>query len=424
MREAPLRLLLVTHRFPESGGRRPEKLAKYFPQFNVYPVVLTSRQLDETARQVLEHEFPTDLPVFRTPCLQRDPFKILRKIGFPDKWGDWLNRFFLFPDIYASWVFGAVVAGLKLLRRRNIDVILTTSPPESVHLVGYLLHRLTGVPWVADFRDLWTPKEINFRPATLFHRWLALRLEKMIFNMSSRVIANTPTNAAIYTRDLGVPKEKISVITNGFDPLDNPINGQPPQTDPQKLSFGYLGYLDKDGFPCWEILEIFAKFREEGIPVELHVTGYISNSALERIRRSGYDRFIQYTLQMPNFRAVPDIQQKSDLLLLLLYETDYSNAIVPLKLYSYLTMNRKVLAIAPEKGEAQRILSGTGLGEVFSIENRGKIVNFIRSAYREKQKTGQIAINPDPDELQKYNIVHLTERLSQIIKVLAHEGKN
>lgn len=416
-------LLFVTHQFPESGGRRQEKLVKYFPRFGIRPVVLTSSLLDPLASEVLQHEFPPDLAITRVSGLPNDPFKLLTNYLGMVRFGDWLRRGIFFPDFWVHWLPLAARRALPIIRREKIDAIFTTSPPESLHLLGLYLQRRTGLPWFADFRDLWTEKKINYRPPTLLHHRLALNRERAVFRKSTAVIANTPYNYRIYRERFHVPAERMTVITNGFDPQDNPVPHIAPQTDARKLVFGYLGYLDKPGFPWREILRIFQELRQAGIPVELRVIGYISRRALAQMEAEGYRRFVHYLPQMPNYRAVPELARQSDLLLTLLYETDYSAAIVPLKMYSYLLMNRRILAVAPETGEVNRILRETRLGESISIGQKERIKEFIRRAYREKRRNGRVAVRPDRAHVEKFNILRLTERLSVFLlkKMEAYE---
>ena len=411
----PIRILFITHQFPESGGRRPEKLVKYLPRYGIQPVVLTSSRMDDVAREVLEEEFPPDLKIYRVRSLHRDPFRFLGRIFHSPELGNWLQRFFLFPDFYSYLVVSMTNLGRKLIRQEGIQAIFTTSPPESMQLVGWLLHRLTGLPWISDYRDLWTQKAITFRPVTLFHRKLAKALERRFFEESTAIIANTPRNKQLYLRQFSLPEKKITVVTNGYDPADLPETPAPGQNS-RELVLGYLGYLDKEGFPAWELLQMLRQLREEGLALRLLVVGYISPHTWRKMKEMGFTAFVEYHPQMPNFRAVPFLFSRSDLLLVLLYETAYSSAIVPLKTYSYLLMRRPVLAIAPEEGELARILRTTRLGQTISLQHPQAIKDFLRKAYYEKQKQGHLAVTPDEAEWEKFNIISLSRRVADVIR--------
>ncbi len=415
-----LHVLFVTNLFPISGGRRPEMLVKYFSMFDVNPIVLTSDYFEDVALEVLQRDIPQEIFIKRTFALKRDPCKIFSKwFGLPEL-TDWVRRFFFFPDFWVNWVPGAILSGLKILKKHDIDVILSTSPPESTHLIGYFLHAISGLPWIADFQDMWTQKKINFHPATIFHQKLAEWLEKKILSKSRVIIANTDHNAKIYKENFKLPANKVEVIQCGFDPGDLPATPLEPETKANTLVFGYLGYFDKPGFPYREILNIFYQLRREGIPVELEIIGYISDKAISEIEQLGYADFVRFHSEMPNYKAIPFLQKRSDILLAMLYETSYSQAIVPLKIYSYMKMNRKVMAIAPEEGEVAEILRKTRIGQTISIHKPEKIKQFIRTAYSEKQKMGRVIVEPDISAVESYNVIHLTERLSKSLWKVAH----
>ncbi len=389
---------------------------KYLPQYGIQPVVLTTSYLDEVASEVLHQEFAADLPIYRVHSLPVDPFRVLGKLLHLPALANWLQRFFLFPDFYAHLIPAMVWRGWQLIRQGKVKAIFSTSPPESMHLVGWLLHQLSGLPWISDYRDLWTTKQITFRPATAVHRKMAQRLEQKFLNEATAIIANTTRNSQIYQHQFGVEASRIHVITNGFDPADNPNPLPAGNVDSPTLVLGYLGYLDKDGFPVWETLHLLRELREEGIPLRLRVVGYISPAGLQRMEQLGYRDWVEYLPQMPNFRAVPLLQASADMMLVLLYETPYSTAIVPLKTYSYLVMRRRILAVAPEKGELANILQVTRLGRAISLQHPRAIQDEIRRAFREKQRTGRVSATPDEAKLAQYNILTLTRRVANVIR--------
>ncbi|RMG65698.1 MAG: hypothetical protein D6715_08130 [Calditrichaeota bacterium] len=408
------RLLIVTPVFPETGGRRVEKLVKYLPRFGIEPVVLTSTWQTEIARQVQAREFPETLKIFRVPALPDDPLKLFSRLTGRQALRERLQRLLYLPDFWAHWVPAALLRAHRLLARLNIQVVLTSSPPESVHLVGWWLRRTKRVRWIADFRDLWTQKKQKFNPPTPLHRQLAIRLEQTFLNASNVVVANTPANREIYRRVFGVNSHRVQVIPNGYDPEDAAGETRPDHPDPHSLTLGYLGYLDKDQFPYLPVLEYLQEMRAEGLPVRLEVVGYISPRARSELQRRGMN-WVHYTPQMPNFEAVPFLKARSDVLLVLLYDSANSHAIVPLKLYNYLAMDRPILSVGPRGGEVERILQQTRAGCHFAVSEKGAIQQFIRRCWREKQAEGTIPFSADKGTLGKYNIIHLAGKLARII---------
>jgi hypothetical protein len=120
-------------------------LVRYLPEFGWEPTVLTNREPVEagSARVVA---VPDAFERFLQPSRQRGKFPGLREIAY---------AVIMFPDRAAGWMPAAVAAGLRLTRKERFDAVLSTSPPPSAHLVAYAIAQKRGLPWVADYRDLW-----------------------------------------------------------------------------------------------------------------------------------------------------------------------------------------------------------------------------------------------------------------------------
>ncbi len=411
-----MRVLVVTPVFPDTGGRRVEKLVKYLPQFGIEPVVLTSTRQTPISRQVLEREFPPDLRVVRVPALPDDPLKLVSRLTGRPELQSWLQRLLYLPDFWTHWVPAACLRAGSLVRRWHIRSVFTSSPPESVHLVGWWLRRKKGLRWIADFRDLWTQKKQKFKPVTPLHARLATTLEKTFLTASDCLLANTEANRDIYCRVFGMNLDRVQVVPNGYDPMDAAGETADQATPPPgTLTLGYLGYLDKDNFPYLPVLGYLEELRAEGVPIRLEVVGYISPRAQLELERRGMN-WVHYTPQMPNFRAVPFLKARADLLLVLLYDSTNSHAIVPLKLYNYLAMERPVLSVGPKGGEVARILQQTGAGWHFTVGEKDAIQQCVRRCWHHKRHQGFIPFATNRAALESFNIITLTGKVAHIIQ--------
>src|SRR6185295_3464292 len=101
------------------------------------------------------------------------------------------------PDPEVAWVPAATRAARRIVRERKIDVVLTTSPPASVHLVGAALRRREEVRWVADLRDSWlaNPHRRYERRSVRAKRAVEARIARAALRRVAAVSAVTPAIA-------------------------------------------------------------------------------------------------------------------------------------------------------------------------------------------------------------------------------------
>src|SRR5262249_37067498 len=142
-------VLMIAYHFPplqvSSGLQRTLRFARYLPDFGWRPIVLTTHPRAYASRDDgLLKELPDSIPVHRAFALDAS-----RHLAVRGKY----TRLFGIPDRYSSWYLGAVPAALRLIRKYRPKAIWSTYPIATAHLIGATVHRLTGLPWVADFRD-------------------------------------------------------------------------------------------------------------------------------------------------------------------------------------------------------------------------------------------------------------------------------
>lgn len=421
------KLLVVAEGFPGLGGERVTKLVKYLPQAGIEPLVLTTT----VKRGAVGISFPDQVAfvvpqVYESFYLRKSPFKVFAKLFGMQSLSSFLDRFWFVPDQYITWVPSAVIKGLQTVKNKGIDAILTTSPPESCHLIGYVLSRLTHRPWISDFRDLWTVKKIVNKPATIFHGVIHKRMESFVFNSCSHIIANTEGNRQIYIKDFGISEQKITLIPNGFDLQDMRRNQSLDSgTRRSKFTIGYLGYFDKPGFPWREFLLILKELSRSigDDSVRLIICGQVSQAAMEFIEENGLQNIVRSNGVLSHHDAVQIVKDCS-ILLLLLYETGYSRSIVPHKLYNYLGMNRPVVAMAEEDGEVASILKKTGSGNCFSVNNREGFLQGLLNYYSQWKSNRSIEYHGNTETIREYEWGKLSKRLAKVVLKVMSENKN
>ncbi len=405
------KVLVITSTYPTTGGSRTERFLKYLQEFGYRPVVLTTRGGIEHLQQ------PNPIKTYRAFSMKRTPFRILSRYFKLEDAKDYLEAFFFIPDLGITWVPDAIIKGLRILKDENIDLIFSTSPPESTHIIGSMLSRLSGKKWIADFRDLWTQKKIvAYRPPTIFHHKIAKRLEQDFLLGADHVIAVTEEIKEIYLNSFPLDEKRITVITNGYDPEDSKsINLQAP-LNTGRLNIGYMGTFDKRGFPWREFLIGLSQLInvKPGAKVHVNICGEPPSShVLEFIRNQGLMSYITYWGKFSHSDAF-GLTAKNDLLLLLLYDTDFSAGTATSKLYNYLIMQKPVFAISPETGAAARIIRGTNTGKVVSPSDAEGILQALVQYYEIWSGKGKLEVLSNAEEVRKYDGKILTRKLATV----------
>src|SRR5262245_46111205 len=205
------RVLMVAYHFPplnvSSGIHRTLRFAQYLPDFDWEPAVLTAHpRVYSGVSQASLAEVPQRLLVRRAFALDTGKHLSLRG-AYPQ----WLAL----PDRWWTWWLGAVPAGLWLIRKLKPDALWSTFPVATAHLIAYTLHRLTGVRWVADFRD---PMSEPAYPDNLLERRVVEWIEYHTLKHCERAVFTTPGTLRMYAeRYPGISRSRFSIIENGYD---------------------------------------------------------------------------------------------------------------------------------------------------------------------------------------------------------------
>ncbi|MGB6962242.1 MAG: glycosyltransferase [Candidatus Acidiferrum sp.] len=350
------KILIIAYHFPplagSSGYLRSLKFCRYLPENGWQPTVLTvhPRAYDRTDSAQLA-EIPATVNVRRAFALDTQ-----RHLSFRGRY----SRLMALPDRWVSWCLGAVPAGLQLLRRQKCDVILSTFPIASAILVGWLLHRLTGKPWIVDFRDSMTePDYPRDRPTWKVYRWL----EKVAVRDATRLIFTASSAVRMYLdRYPNLSPTRCSLIMNGYDEEDFRglvVRPAVPNRPLRLVHMGLLYPIERDPKPFFRAV---AQLRKDGIldvsrmRIELRASGFESNYE-PMIRAEGLENLVHLLPSLPYREA---LQNTADADGLLLFQAACCDHQIPAKLFEYLRIAKPILALTSHAGDTAAILKQTG----------------------------------------------------------------
>lgn len=355
------------------------KFAKYLPEFGWEPIIYTplNPEPQETDLSLLK-DIDNKLSVLKTKIIE--PYTVYKwlsgkkkneKLGvalmsesgknsFISKLSLWIRSNLFIPDPRMLWIRPSVRYLRRYLQVHPTDVVVTSGPPHSMHLIGLALKRKTGIRWVADFRDPWTNIDFyNQLSLTRFADHLHHRLEKKVLSEADLVLTVSPTMTEEFKL---AGASRVVTITNGFDVLAE----TPFQVKQEKFVILHLGSIPSSRNPIgfWQALKSLVSTNTSFADlVQIRLTGKIDVSVKKSILEYGLNDYVIYDSFIPHDKT-PLLMVSSSLLLLLINDTPNAKGILTNKFFEYLSSGRPVLAIGPVDGDAAMILKETKAGTI------------------------------------------------------------
>ena len=415
------RVLVITYYWPPSGGsgvQRWVKFAKYLPAQGWEPVIYTPENPELTAiDHTLESEISPDLEVIKRPI--KEPYGIYRRLfgkgsstdmktmvtpissgkkSFKQRLSLWIRGNVFVPDPRVWWVKPSVRFLTKYLKEHHVDVIVTTGPPHSLHLIGQKLHKKLGIPWIPDFRDPWTKmyylKHLPLTKCT----WRKLRRqEQAVLDSCTTALAVTP----IVQEDFRArTKTPVAMITNGYDAED--FKGRAPKQD-GFYNITHTGLFASDGNPLklWKVLgEMPADFRKQ---LRIRLIGKVDREVYEAISANGLADNVVDLGYLDHAAAIKEQRAATILLLPLRNDPEY-RPILPGKLFEYLAARRPILGIGQTDGAMARVIEEAAAGETLDWDDEAGIRRFLEKEAR-----------PTAGNIEKYTRENLSAELARLL---------
>ena len=401
------KVLIITYYWPPSGGsgvQRWLKFVKYFRDFGIEPIVLTVApefaalpNIDES----LEHEIPAGIEVHKTRA--KSPFGFYKKIkkgavpnsGFAGEKKanlfDNLFRFirgnFFIPDARIGWNKFALEKARELIHLHAIDTVITSSPPHSTQLIGLQLKKEFKLKWLADLRDPWT--EIYYNKLLFRTNWA----KKIDYRYEQACLQNADTLIVVsedIKRRFGEAREtileKTHVIPNGFDEED--FSHERTKNDAGIKYISYVGNLGLQ-YPIEAFFKTFSELVKVDELWRIRFVGNVSDVLNTEIQKLGLEKWVEFTPYVEHKKAV-EYMINSDLLLLIIPNTENNKGILTGKLFEYIATGNPIIYIGPEDGDALGILKKTEGISFLNFNSEENIIPFCSSVLKKSEKSKQI----------------------------------
>ncbi|MGM0392186.1 MAG: glycosyl transferase family 1, partial [Bacteroidota bacterium] len=339
------KVLIITYYWPPAGGpgvQRWLKFVKYLRDFDIEPVVYIPENPDYPLMdETLKNEIPKDISILKkrifepyflagmfskkqTSTISSGIINAEKEQSFIQKLLLFIRGNFFIPDARKFWVKPSIKYLSEYIQKNNIDTIITTGPPHSVHLIGLGLKEKQAIRWIADFRDPWTSigyhKKLKLTETSeIKHK----NLEKKVLKEASDIITTSFTTKAEFEK---LTNTTITVITNGYDFLPT----SEVKLD-EKFTISHIGSLlsGRDPKNLWLVLgELVKEDLDFSKDFQLKLVGAVSDEVVNSIKNSG----LQEHFDLIGYVSHPEalrIQRSSQVLLLVEINSEETRGIIP-----------------------------------------------------------------------------------------------
>ena len=412
-------VLIISYYWPPSGGpgiQRVLKFCKYLSNFGWNPIVLT----------VKDGEFPTlDFSLAKDSknieCVKvkgLSLFSIFKKLSgkkelpshqlspsrdekFIIKIARWVRYNLIIPDGRVGWYWSAVKAGERIIKEKNIEIIFTSGPPQTVHLIGNSLAKKTKTRWVSDFRDPWTDRFYYYEnPRNKMISFFDAYLEKSVLKNCDYLV--TVSNGFLYLLNQKWDiKKKSEIIYNGYDPEDfkNQININRSR---DKIIISHIGSLSKSQNPIglFKSIKKYNALKPEKL-ITVNLIGSVHSNIESYVSENGLDKYLSKNGNVDHNKAIREMVN-SDILFVVIPDLINNHGIIPAKLFEYIASKTKIILIGDRKSDAAKLMNTLGYKYFYNTHD---IINFDE------------IINDDFEYIARSDIFSRLEQTKQLSKI-------
>jgi len=426
------KILIVSYYWPPAGGpgvQRWLKFVKYLPEFGFEPIVFIPKcpnypvldynleaEIDDKI-QIIKQDFfePYQIAKFfaskKTDQMRAGLIQPTRKLTSLDKILLWVRGNIFIPDARIFWINPATRAIQDLIKIHQIDTIITTGPPHSLHLIGLKLkiQNNSKLRWIADFRDPWTT--ISYHSSLRLSKWAQkkhFKLEQDVLQNADQIIVTSKVTKAEFLLKTNKPVE---VITNGFDENRLDLTSDLDQ----QFTLAHIGTLLSERNPriLWKALKELCNenlgFRRD---FKLKLVGRTSPEILATLKEFKLENHLENIGYVTHEEAIK-MQRSAQVLLLIEINSPQTRCIIPGKLFEYFNTNRPILALGPEDSDVAAMIKATQTGAYFEYDQKDELKKHLEELYHLFQ-LNKLHVNPLGIDI--YHRRNLTRNLARLLK--------
>lgn len=409
------RVLMIAYHFPplagSSGIQRTLRFAQHLPEHGWEPIVLTaSERAYESTRADLLRDVPPGLVVERALA-----FDAARHFSIGGRYPGALAR----PDRWMSWQFDAVRRARALIRRYRPDALWSTYPIASAHVIGARVQRLSGLPWIADFRDPMAQDGYPEDPITWRH---FDRIERQTIAQATRSVFAARGAAREYARRYPEHRERMLVIENGYDEASfaaaEARGGLGQALNPGALTLLHSGIVypsERDPTALMDAVLMLARageIRPDNFRLRFRASAHdelLARLAVER----GIQPFIELMPALGYQEALTEMLRADGLLVM---QASNCNDQVPAKVYEYARAGRPIVTLTDPRGDTAAAVRELGVGELAALDDAAAIAGLLENLVRDRSRTTLI---PDTALARHASRAHRTGELAAALAAAA-----
>ena len=407
------KILIISHNFPPDfsvGLLRTLNFVENLGKLGWETEVLTTKRLTKTANLKNVKNIPENTAVKRIYYLDSEEDLSIKGKYF---------AFTAYPDRYLSWVlFSFIYYFFKKKGGNNLDIIFSTYPVASSHLLGYFLCKLLNKPWIADFRD---PMLQDDYPEGTTKKRIWRWIENRVVNNASHLLFTTDSAKETYLKNYPqLHPDRCHVIFNGYREGDFADLTESARRD-DHIKIIHAGGLYPRGrnpyffFKALKVLLESGDITPSQIQIEFYGTGndQLVSGFKKDVESFGLTESIHFLPGLPHNQI---LQKMADADVLLLIQDASWDKQIPAKIYEYFRLRKPVLALTTEKGETGRLIKKNNAGFVVRPDDYLSISRIIKIIFKATtdQNQAQLPIIPQ-SKLVFYSRVKQTEHLSEIL---------
>jgi len=417
------KVLIISFYYPPRpgvAGNRILGLTKYLPKYGWTPVLLTAKLPAPSDQniEIIESDYSDKIFKIKS-CLGYnhdrsfyDENPILRSTVKTNK-TTFINRFLhslqwliLFPDRYSSWTKSAIKDADNYLKSNHVDIIFSSSGPIISHVIASQISKKYNIPWVADYRDLWS--QSHYLEIISLLKKIAKIYEKKLLKNAIYITSVTQK----YTNQLSqLHKKPGAVIVNGYD--EEEVKSVAPETI---FSFIYTGQLymgKRDPELLFNtLLELIRDNFIDRKLIKVKFYGFKDNWTQRLIEKYNLQDVV-YQMGVVQRDEIIKIQRKAQFLLLLNWDNPDDEGNIPAKLFEYFAAQRPIISLGTTKSIVNDIINKTKTG--IATNDIADLKEFLKISYKQFLENKKVIYTPDFNELSNYTQKNMAKKFALLL---------